>query len=330
MSEYKYSINNLSKIPFTSIIENRLSDTDYTFGVCTYKRSNVLVEALESIYSQNTNIQFNVIVTDNNPERNDETEKLITEKYNDKNNLHYLKNSVNIGVAGNWNRMFQQCKTKYLIMLHDDDVLFKSYLKRMCYLIKKFPNATAINCEKITWNGIDEINKESMPKNFLFKHTVWTNILHYDYNTPSGCLFNTKDMLESGGYSDEDGNSLDYALTMRFIISDKQMLKTAEPLMLYRWGNNASTKYEVLHNLLINDYRLKEEVAERISMNKMIYKFLQYIDVRIRLRSIKKINGINETFKGMKPAGSFTVILCSLTKYMIYKGYKANFCKIKI
>lgn len=313
--------------PIVDIIKGSMPDAEYTFGVPTYGRTEELREALESIYNQKTTISFNVIVSDNNPVRNDDVETMMRELFGDKKNLHYFKNARNIGSTNNWNRLFQQCQTKYMIMLHDDDILFDYYLERMAFIVKRFNDVTAINCEKITWNGIEKIDMIIKPANAVYEHSIWTEFLHYNYNTPSGCLFKTKDLIESGGYNEDDGNSLDYALTMRLLINGKKILKTIEPLMLYRWGNNASTKYEVLHNLLINDYRLKEEVAQEISMNRLAYKFMQYLDVRIRLRSIYKINGIKETFKGMKPAGFFTVAMCKIVRFFIYDIYKTCFCR---
>lgn len=308
MSDYKFSIKNLAKVPFTSIIEHRFDDVEYTFGVCTYKRADQLDEALKSIYSQITNLRFNVIVTDNNPERYDETEMLITQKYSGKPNLHYLKNSQNTEVAGNWNRMFQQCKTKYLIMLHDDDVLFENYLDQMSILAKKFPEYSIINCAKVVWNGVDVISRRPTVKSII-EHNIYTNTVTFVFNTPSGALFDVKKMIQSGGYDNEYEHCLDYAYMMKYFASGGRAAKTTEALMLYRSVNNASSKYEVLHNLLINDYKLKHDVAVSARMNKLLFKLFEYFDIKIRLRTILKKNGIYETFHGYTPASNLCVLL---------------------
>lgn len=320
MSSYKYSISNLCKIPYVSIVENRYDDVDYTFGICTYKRASELQDALESIFSQKTNIRFNVIVTDNNPERYDETEQLIASKYSNKPNIHYLKNSENTEVAGNWNRMFQQCKSKYLIMLHDDDVLFENYLEQMDKLVKKHPEYDIINCEKITWNGSDVVCRNSTVKS-LIEHNIYTNMLSFTFNTPSGALFNVEKIIELDGYNWDYEHALDYAFMMRFFANGGKAAKTVQPLMLYRWGNNASSKYEILHNLLVNDYKLKHDISRIVKMNALLFKIFEFFDVKIRLRSILKINGINETFHGYKSAGTLCLCFLKLFSFPYNKLY---------
>ena len=77
-------------------------------------------------------------------------ENLIFKKYNNLTNSHYthllreydsventytLKflyvNKENIGMIGNWNRGFELANTKYVAMLHDDDMLADIYLEEI-------------------------------------------------------------------------------------------------------------------------------------------------------------------------------------------------------
>ena len=56
-------------------------NAEYTIAIPTYKRSKLLKEALESILSQKgiEHNLFNILIVDNNPERNDETELMLQE-----------------------------------------------------------------------------------------------------------------------------------------------------------------------------------------------------------------------------------------------------------
>ena len=82
----------LEQIPIIEILNNSVEDTFYTFGIPTYKRSKELDEALTSIYNQKSSIKYNVIVSDNNPMRDDETELMMKSKYGKKDNVFYFKN----------------------------------------------------------------------------------------------------------------------------------------------------------------------------------------------------------------------------------------------
>ena len=75
--DYHDSFSEVSKIKSIKIVDNEVKSASITFGVPTYKRVNTLRSTLDSIISQNGNYTFNIIVSDNNPERDDETERMI-------------------------------------------------------------------------------------------------------------------------------------------------------------------------------------------------------------------------------------------------------------
>ena len=320
----------LEQIPIIEILNNSVEDTFYTFGIPTYKRSKELDEALTSIYNQKSSIKYNVIVSDNNPMRDDETELMMKSKYGNKDNVFYFKNVNNIGATNNWNRLFQYCRTKYLIMLHDDDVLLDNYLERIEYFVKRIPDVSALNCEKITWNGKDIIKTKPANSNSFIRHSVYTNLLNFSYNTPSGCLFNVDDIKQVGGYNDLYGNAVDSALMMQLFLKNKVCVKTVEPLMLYRWGNNASTKFEVLKNLLENDLKLRNDVSKDKNIPSYLKKIFEYFDVKIRLRSILKINGVKLTFNGYSPGGNLFVALYKVFTLLYRDIYIFHYCKEKV
>ena len=62
------------------------------------------------------------MVVDNNPERECETEQLLRE-YKAIPNLFYYKNTENVGMTGNWNKLFELSQTNFVVMLHDDDLI---------------------------------------------------------------------------------------------------------------------------------------------------------------------------------------------------------------
>lgn len=73
---------------------------------------------------------------DNNPERGCETEKLMM-SYSNNPMISYYKNADNLGMVGNWNRLFTLAKGKYVVMLHDDDLLLPTFLSECVKLAKR-------------------------------------------------------------------------------------------------------------------------------------------------------------------------------------------------
>ena len=116
--------NEIIKIPSILIKEGEAPEgAKYTIAIPTYKRANLLKEAIESCLIQKTTTPFAIIVVDNNPERECETEQLLRE-YNPIPNLSYYKNTENVGMTGNWNKLFELAQTDFVVMLHDDDLLY--------------------------------------------------------------------------------------------------------------------------------------------------------------------------------------------------------------
>lgn len=132
MTDYLKIRDNFKKYSGISSIcirESAVKDAKFTIAIPTYKRAQLLKESIDSALAQQNCCEFIVMVVDNNPERDDETEKLIGTYNND--NLCYYKNSENIGMAGNWNRMFELSSSQWTVMLHDDDIISPYYIQTM-------------------------------------------------------------------------------------------------------------------------------------------------------------------------------------------------------
>ena len=115
---------------YTLIYTSKVENPEITIAIPTYKRPNLLLEAISSAINQETSVKYDIIVVDNNPGRGDETEQLM-EKFRDSLLVSYYKNSSNLGMVGNWNQLFSIAKGQWVAMLHDDDLLYPNYIKIM-------------------------------------------------------------------------------------------------------------------------------------------------------------------------------------------------------
>lgn len=302
------SIKNVGKIV---ILENGEQDPLYTFCVPTFKRSLELRKCLESVFDQQTDISYNVIVSDNNPERNDETEKMIRTHFLSHKNLTYVKNLENLGMAGNWNRLILECKTKYMILFHDDDVLLPFFLKEIDKFVTNYPFVSALNTGKYRWNGIEnyEPHYRNCPKSF--RHNKYTNYAYFTFGAPSGCLFNVEDLKEEGGFDADTYPSHDYVMVQRLCMKGKMVIQIVDKLMLYRIVENATSKIETQTRWLDIDYNIKEELAQLLRIPSPIKKIVEYYEIKLRLRSINKLEHGYE-YNGYSAGGKIFLIFFNL------------------
>ena len=179
-----------------------VNDT-FTIAIPTYKRAKYLEETLVSALSQVDNLYpYNIIVVDNNPERGDETELLMS-KYNCESNISYYKNSANLGMQGNWNRLFVLTKTKYVIMLHDDDLLnplFMSTVQR-CISETKL-HITVVKPLEQRWHDNGEsVRYDRIIGDIRMKRVYDLENYHgFPIGAPTGCLFDRDDIIKIGGF----------------------------------------------------------------------------------------------------------------------------------
>ena len=134
-------VDNFAKIENIESICVFESNLDFipkvTIAIPTFNRTDLLKEAIDSALNQINYSNYDVVVVDNNPQRGCETEKLMI-SYED-SRLSYYKNRENIQMTGNWNRLFTLAKGEYVVMLHDDDLLFPDFLKECISLIDNEP-----------------------------------------------------------------------------------------------------------------------------------------------------------------------------------------------
>jgi len=135
--EYVDNFAKTAHIPSIPIFESNLDYIpDITIAIPTYKRADLLKEAIDSAINQIDYTNYDIIVVDNNPERGCETEKLMM-TYSNNPMISYYKNADNLGMVGNWNRLFTLAKGKYVVMLHDDDLLLPTFLSECVKLAKR-------------------------------------------------------------------------------------------------------------------------------------------------------------------------------------------------
>lgn len=285
--EYKDCFILTAGIRSVEIKRSTVKNPQITIGIPTFKRAT-LKEAIDSALSQNYTGLYEILIIDNNPKRDDETEGLI--KQYDSEQLSYYKNEQNLGMAGNWNRMFTLCKSEFIVMLHDDDILSSTYLSDISRILEKYKDVSLITTDKIKWNE----NRDRMPsfrqdtgKHNLLSVSLESQYYRFLFGAPSGVVFRRKDVIGLGGFNQDYYPSIDYILICN-IIKNGRALYYKKDLLIYRSGNNATAKIETEKAWLDIDPLFKMYLSRFTRLPKIIKEYSIHRDLSIRFKSIKE------------------------------------------
>lgn len=280
--EYVDNFKKITTVFSIPIICSRLKYIpQVTIAIPTYKRSGLLKVALDSALNQENYDCFDVIVVDNNPERKDDTERLLM-TYNDCR-LSYFKNTSNVGMAGNWNKLFVLSKSKWVVMLHDDDVLLPNFLQESMSILEKHSDIGILKPSSFKWwsnqnSNIPFVNQNNRYFRLQRLYDV-SNYFGYVLGPPSGCLFSREKVLTLGGFDQSYYPSIDYYFVVLFSKYYK-VYKCNKTLSIYRYSVNESLKEEVLDAFIIQDCFL----IDRILTEYYVPKFIKKIIIGFRVK----------------------------------------------
>jgi lipopolysaccharide biosynthesis glycosyltransferase len=113
-----------------------IPETKVTIQIPTYNRSKLLKDCLESVLAQEYS-DFHVMVLDN--ASSDDTETIV--RSFDDSRVTYMRNEINIGLFGNWNRALEMSRSPYLTILPDDDVMMPGFIRGSVAELEKFQSA---------------------------------------------------------------------------------------------------------------------------------------------------------------------------------------------
>ena len=112
-----------------------------TVAIPTYNRSQYLRKVLEQLHKEK-NQSFKVIVSDNNSL--DDTEIVIKKYQKIMPNLIYNKNKENIGFSGNFLKLYELAKTRYIWFLSDDEEVLTGAIDKILEALKRYRPVVAL------------------------------------------------------------------------------------------------------------------------------------------------------------------------------------------
>ncbi len=105
----------------------------------TYKRADMLPQAIESILAQTYKDFEFIILNDGSPDNTDE----VIAKYKDPR-IRYYKNAENKGIAFSRNRAASLARGKYIMIMDDDDTSLPERMQKQVEYLETHPETTAV------------------------------------------------------------------------------------------------------------------------------------------------------------------------------------------
>lgn len=275
---FKY-VDNFAKTEHIQSVAIFESSLDFipkiTIAIPTYKRVDLLKEAIDSAINQIGYSNYDIIVVDNNPERGCETEQLMNSYKNSK--ISYYKNSENLGMTGNWNRLFSLAKGDYVVMLHDDDLLLPTFLKECVDIAFKLK---ADLIKPIAFDVDNNINYTDLyddVENYRIKRVFDISNSHGNaLGAPTGCLIKKGSLIKLGGFNDDFYPSQDFCFLVYFAKHFK-CFRVYKKLYIYRKHESTSANEKILDSFINNDFFLYTHLLKKYHVhNSLVKKHLSY------------------------------------------------------
>lgn len=123
--------------------------TEYTVNdidifVLTYNRCEFLKDSLASLLNQTVK-NLNITVIDNASE--DDTEEFMKKFSSENSNIHYYRNSENMGSEYSYNLAGMMAKRRLMMVFHDDDLLHPKYIETALAYFSKFNDLNILSTD---------------------------------------------------------------------------------------------------------------------------------------------------------------------------------------
>jgi glycosyltransferase involved in cell wall biosynthesis len=266
----------------------------FTIAIPTYKRPELLENALISALNQTEIDDYEIVIVDNDCS-DFATEKIVEKNLNE--NVYYFKNEKNIGLYGNFNRCIELAKGGYITILNDDDWLSENYLMNCMKYLKPEVDGLCFlsNVVDLRHNNIKDKKKKYLILKKIIKTIskksnklkLFDFFLGYRSYGTLGVLMKTSNLKKLGGYNPDYFPSSDYVLHANYC-HNYNVYFINERLNYYGIAVNESAKQETMQKWEHLDFKIREYFIEIIGKRKKMLKYLNSLIQENRIEGMEK------------------------------------------
>lgn len=272
-----------------------------TIIIPAYKRAHLMKAAIDSVLEQKDFDDYQILIVDDDTEFKESEEMIQT--YNSEKIIYY-RNEKCLGIFGNWNRCIELARTKWLCMLHDDDLLVENHLAVMTSIIKNNKEISFLSCrhqymdERKSSNlNIDEFKMAKEPMSHTIHCNRYENFNHNFVSLLLGAVWDREKAMAIGGFDTEFSLCEDYFFTAKFAYYYCGVYTNLMRLYVYRWGENESLKTGVWEDMVIHEYYLYRYISNKrpILVRELFKNYSKY-----RLVNLVRAHNDGTSFLEMK------------------------------
>ncbi len=260
----------------------------FSIVIPTYKRYDYLGEALQSAIKQNTNSEFEVLIFDNDEKVNEQKLDLIKKISNGHPNVNYYLHEKNIGMFGNFNRAIEMANAKWVVVLHDDDMIKENYISEMEKHVKDDIGMIAPHPEILDERATNRNKKNGFLSNVMNIFSGVKPIKLEDFFRISGvspicALINKEKFISMGGYDSKLFPSSDIGGVMK-LLTEYPIYYLPRKLFFYRYSVNESLNSKTKHAFISDTYDITGKLGEYLSLNKNKIKKQIYQNITLAIK----------------------------------------------
>jgi glycosyltransferase involved in cell wall biosynthesis len=286
----------------------------------SYKRPELLGEAIRSILNQNGYGDFEIVIVDNDDSLEYHQQIIdMLQSFAD-GRISYYVNAQNIGIFGNWNRCIELAHGAFMTILSDDDFLLPNFLSSMVSFINQHDNVARIEGKYLTYYQLTNNSFKFKFKKLVRKYILGGNdnlqigwyhylsqvicfILRIKYKKItlqmylSGCftaphsqLYRVEYARQIGGFNPNYAPIADYVFNACYVNNYDNCYQINEYIGVYRIFVNDSLSRSIGFNCVKGDreftnYLLKRHLGIFNNILRFFYIKCRYLSFK-RSRSI--------------------------------------------
>lgn len=242
----------------------------------TYRRPEMLAQAIRSVLAQTGEIAFEVVVVDNDHSMSQEVDELIREFGDER--LRLFRNSENLGMFGNWNRCIELARSEWICILNDDDLLHADFVADMFSVLENDASINLLYCRSIFLDSRGNFSKKlkntvkqklkNIKNTWFVPRLSRIPISHVYMDAPSsalGLMFKRSNAMQIGGYKASAFPSSDYVFfTMYFLRFGASRLN--KTLAYYRIHENETANPATGEGFIAKNLQLRRALEEHVNV----------------------------------------------------------------
>jgi len=263
-------------IPTQQVIGNNLQNPFFTIIIPTYLRPDTLAASIQSAIDQVDFTDYEILIISNDPNGAEgKTREIIDSFFSEK--IAYYVNTENIGMSGNWNRAVELAKGKYIVMLHDDDLLGPYCVATMFKAIQEYGQPGMVGCGAVNFsNALPAFEK---PEQLRCRRVTKKSFFFGRYLQIAGMTFRKDLALALGGFDENCYPAADTVFIYQCLLHG-QVINIDNNLVGYRKGVNESLSGNTMKNIILKTEQIRRSIAKHEFFAKIFMKLFgaAYLD----------------------------------------------------